>query len=102
MSEINRTETIRNLCKSVGGEAHDRRKIKEHYAHQPPTEENLRKLRYDLHVTSDSVRGFLLCGSRGCDHNHEGFDCHNPERVLEDSTEFMENCKEAELYRGMP
>lgn len=94
--------TIRDLCKPTGFDAFDRRKIKEHYMHQPPTEENLRKLRYDLHVTSDSVRGFLLCGNRECEFNHEGFDCHNPKRIPEDSDEFMQSCDKAELYRGMP
>ena len=99
---INIAKTIRILCKATGFDAFDRHKIKAHYIHKLPTEENLRKLRYDLHVTSDSYRGFLLCENRGCEHNHEGFDCHNPERIPEDSVEFMQNCEKAELYRGMP
>lgn len=95
-------DIIRDLCKSSAYDAHDRRKIKEYYLHQPPSKETLRKLRYDLHVTSDSVRGFLLCGNKDCGSNYEGFDCHNPDRIPEDSDEFIQKCEKAELYRGMP
>lgn len=85
---------------------HDRRQIKEHYKNKllsknitvGEARQAIKDLDYDLYVTSDKYRGFILCDERTCEH-WESVSCG---KYTE--SDDIENCDicDGNYHRGMP